>query len=56
MTLFDELAATYPHLIEVINPLSDGDDRYYVDGYHTNKAGFKRVVNNLQKIITTFEG
>ncbi|HPH53406.1 MAG TPA: hypothetical protein PLY62_05015 [Bacteroidales bacterium] len=53
--IFDELAAVYPKLIEVINPLSDGDDCYYVDGYHPNKAGFTRVVNDLQEIFTTFE-
>ena len=53
--IFDELAAVYPKLIEIINPLSDGDDRYYVDGYHPNKEGFTRVANDLQEIITTFE-
>ena len=43
------------NLLKLSILLSDGDDCYYVDGYHPNKAGFTRVVNDLQEIFTTFE-
>lgn len=48
--IFDKVASQFEHVI-TIDPLSEGDDINYVDGYHTNDKGFQIVFNQLEKVL-----
>jgi len=46
--IYDEFALNNS-LIEVVNPLSHGDEAVYIDGYHPNKLGNDLIYNSLNK-------
>lgn len=50
---FDEIKKKYPQNVIIIEPLSDATDEYYVDGYHTNSLGAKKVFQELFNIFQT---
>lgn len=49
--VYDEMSSLYPQRVFVINPLGVSDDKYYVDGYHTNGLGYNLVFESLAKVL-----
>ncbi len=49
-SIFDKVANELQNIV-VIDPLIDGDDVNYVDGYHTNGKGFQLVYNKIEKVL-----
>ena len=45
--VYTELGDKYCDKVSVIDPLSEGDERLYVDGYHTNERGGQVVFESL---------
>lgn len=51
--VYDRLALQYPDSITVVDPLNISDDSFYVDGYHANAAGNKKIADICTSIIQT---
>ena len=50
-SVFSELSSLYPDSIISVDPLSDGIETDYIDGYHTNARGFRKVALSLIEIV-----
>lgn len=44
--IYEDLSREYP-FVTLVDPLDCGEDRYYVDGYHPNETGNRKVAEIL---------
>lgn len=52
--VIDSICEKYKEWLITIDPLSEGDPALYVDGYHCNSLGMKKVFDQIDKIIERF--
>ena len=52
--VFDEMQQLYPGFVDVVDPLCVEDDKYYVDGYHTNSIGADLVYSQLSSKLGNY--
>lgn len=48
--VYDKLAREYDNIV-VVDPLCSGDDNDYVDGYHTNDIGHRKILQCLAQLF-----
>lgn len=48
--IFEKVSKQFENVV-LIDPLKDGDDANYVDGYHTNERGFQLIYDQLVQIL-----
>lgn len=52
--IIDEIQENFPDFVKVVNPLHNGDEMLYVDGYHTNEAGAELVFNSISEVFSKY--
>mgnify|MGYP002521493434 CR=1 FL=1 len=52
--IYEKVAKQFGNVV-MIDPLKDGDDMNYVDGYHTNERGFQLIHDQLEQILANNE-
>lgn len=52
--IYNKVAKQFHNMV-LIDPLKDGDDVNYVDGYHTNERGFQLIQEQLDRILANNE-
>lgn len=50
-SVIDSMCKKYPERLIAIDPLSEGNSDYYIDGYHCNSLGMTKVFEQIDKII-----